>query len=100
MAIKIQMILLAMLVTGCIYVADANDPNGYGSFHRPITNVDRCVSNGGEPLARRNECNGITKNTCQRIGGKHIPCASSCPDAVGMTMCIMSCRVTCKIEMK
>jgi len=55
-----------------------------------------CKNAGGERLSSSNECEWISKNTCESAGGKFNECASACRNNPSAEMCTMQCIIVCQ----
>ena len=55
-----------------------------------------CISNQGIWLFQSNECEGIDKATCEKIGGTFNECASACRNDPKAEVCTMQCVIICQ----
>jgi hypothetical protein len=57
-----------------------------------------CVSENGKWSAEYKECEGISKATCETIGGKFNECASACRHDPKAEICTMQCVLVCEFS--
>ena len=55
-----------------------------------------CVSFDGKWLSGSNECEGINKVECEKMGGKYNECASACRNDPKAQICTMQCVLVCE----
>lgn len=57
-----------------------------------------CEKNNGTWLSDSNECEGLSKDMCDQLGGKFNECASACRNNPRAQMCTMQCVIVCKFN--
>lgn len=57
-----------------------------------------CLAYNGTWLTQSNECTGIKKGVCQRIGGTFNECASACRNDPTAKVCTMQCVQVCQFK--
>ena len=57
-----------------------------------------CGAERGTWLAAYNECEGIAKETCNKLGGEYISCASACRHKPKTEVCIQVCVEVCNFK--
>jgi hypothetical protein len=58
---------------------------------------EKCVSAHGSYEPTYRECAGISETTCGAIGGKFVPCGSSCRHDPKAQICNMMCVIYCQL---
>lgn len=57
-----------------------------------------CQKVGGVYNAEMVECQGVSKNSCESIGGTFDECASPCRNDPSAEVCILMCEQTCLLN--
>lgn len=55
-----------------------------------------CTANGGNWLESPQECEGISNEICEEMGGVLNECASACRNDPGAEICTMQCVLVCE----
>ncbi len=58
---------------------------------------DYCAEHGGKWIPKVNECEGVSRETCESIGGNFNGCASACRNDPEAEVCTMQCVQVCKL---
>lgn len=67
-------------------------------FNPDPETVISCVKLGGQIDLALNECEGISKKSCDEIGGTFEECASPCRADPDAEVCILMCEQTCLLN--
>lgn len=59
---------------------------------------EKCEDNNGKWIESANECEGISQETCNDLGGNFNSCASACRNDPDAQMCTMQCVLVCEFE--
>lgn len=57
-----------------------------------------CEDNNGTWLSDSNECEGLSKDLCDQLGGTFNECASACRNNPKAQMCTMQCVLVCQFN--
>lgn len=63
-----------------------------------ITIEEKCENLGGEWLGQFSECEGISQEDCEQMGGNFDNCASACRNDPNATVCTMQCVMVCSFQ--
>lgn len=63
---------------------------------KPNNAEEECLSLKGGWLSGSNECEGIGKDDCEKIGGTFNSCASACRNDPKAQICTMQCVLVCE----
>lgn len=69
-------------------------------FVPELTLVDKCNLEGGVWLEEPQECEGVSKETCDELGGRFNECASACRNDPEAVVCTMQCVFVCEFAVK
>jgi len=75
-------------------------PDGSSSSPDSQTEIDpqiQCQSRGGQWLSQYSECEGVTQDQCQELGGDFNGCESACRHDPSAELCIQVCIAICKL---
>lgn len=61
-------------------------------------NEELCINENGTWIDGANECEGISKQACEKIGGTFNPCASACRNDPDAEFCTMQCVMVCQFS--
>ncbi len=64
----------------------------------PFLNERGCVDASGTWLSEFNECEYISEETCEGLGGIFSECASACRNDPAAEICTMQCVQVCSFE--
>lgn len=76
---KLILLFMLILIIGC------------------ATPKEKCEDKAGKFLQEYNECEGITSQDCDNMGGVYDDCASACRHTKA-DVCIQVCVPVCKLE--
>jgi len=62
-----------------------------------LNQKNACQTNGGIWDEQYQECGGITKEVCGKIGGEWVECGSPCRHEPNAKYCIQSCALYCQL---
>lgn len=82
------LISVAIVLNGCEF----NDMNNLSEFEKS------CISLDGNWIDLANECEYISKNDCESLGGNFNECASACRNDPDAEMCTMQCVSVCEFN--
>lgn len=69
-----------------------------GTVPAGSSNQQLCVDAGGKWIDGANECEGISAQYCQEIGGQFEECGSACRNDPNAEICTMQCVQYCSFE--
>ena len=58
----------------------------------------QCTNNDGKWIEKANECEGLSKETCETLNGTFNECASACRNNPSAKICTMQCVVVCEFK--
>lgn len=99
--IKIMLIgLLSIFVVGCAQQVIDNDDTSpiNGTVPSGSNNQELCVQAGGVWIAEANECENISEQFCQEIGGEYNECGSACRNQPDAEICTLQCVAYCSFN--
>lgn len=98
----ILLVLLLLFVAGCTQSVTeplpVTDDATSGTVLAGTPNDELCIQAGGAWLADFNECEGISANYCQEIGGQFNECGSACRNDPTAEICTLQCVAYCAFE--
>jgi hypothetical protein len=98
------LVLALIVLAGCAVDPGLIDPLPVGEEGSNVdetilagtTNQEACESAEGNWIASAQECEGISPEYCQEIGGNFNECASACRNDPDATICTMQCVLVCE----
>ena len=58
----------------------------------------KCAENNGKWIEEAKECEGLTKETCEKLNGSFDDCASACRNNPSTRICTMQCVIVCRFN--
>lgn len=95
--------ILALSLLALAFITAACTTMDYeGPAKEKLTNAHElaCLSENGNWIAEAEECEGMTKETCEELGGNFNECASACRNDPEAEMCTMQCVLVCEFAEK
>lgn len=77
---------------------DDNSNFASGTFPAGVPTSQLCTDSNGNWIAEANECEGISENVCQEMGGKFNECATACRNDPDAEICTMQCVLVCEFN--
>jgi hypothetical protein len=69
---------------------------GASADNEPVDLERDCISNNGSWLSKSKECEGVSKEACEKLGGTFNECASACRNDPKAEVCTMQCVIVCQ----
>jgi hypothetical protein len=113
---KIFILLLLVLFAGCSKIEITNFDecvaagypvmesyprqcsDGENTFTEKLDMQALCVKENGRWINDYNECEGISKDSCESLGGSFNECGSACRHNPEDSFCTMQCVAYCSFE--
>lgn len=98
--LTIILAVLAVFLVACSAVVENadNKTSVIDDSSSDVSLSDSCTSNGGNWLDNSQECEGISKETCDSLGGNFNECASACRNDPDAMICTMQCVLVCEFS--
>ncbi len=77
---------------------DNGDDLATGTFPADKSTSEICTQSGGTWIESANECEGISPNLCQEMGGNFNECGSACRNNPEAEICTLQCVAYCGFE--
>jgi hypothetical protein len=94
--------LLLVLFASCSSTQDVEIPIegdlATGTVLAGKTTSQICIESGGNWIESANECENISPNFCQEIGGTFNECGSTCRNDPNATICTKQCVQFCSFN--
>ena len=93
-----------VIFAGCTAPTDDSDNNQTNNSNNNSNNnteldlSQECQDANGKWLEEYNECEGISEQECQELGGQYDNCASACRHDPNSAVCTMQCVMVCSFE--
>ena len=78
---------------GTLFVEDVENQND-------LDLEELCISEGGNWIESAKECEGISRDYCDELGGNFNECASACRNDPDAMICTLQCVLVCEFDSK
>ena len=92
---------ILIIFAGCSVPVSNNNQTNINSNNHSNNGLDlsqKCQDANGKWLEEYNECEGISEQECQELGGQYDNCASACRHDPNSAVCTMQCVMVCSFE--
>ena len=96
--IVVFMVIISVFLIGACTRNTDQPENIQPNDNQPNVVGEKCQELGGKWLEEFSECEGISEQVCEELGGNFNQCASACRNDPNAEMCTMQCVQVCSFN--